>query len=173
MCLGAFGARSPSPAASSRALPQGPGEPVALGARTASSLCVFLEISESCLPITGLESPGWEWSPQRLREGWCAPRGPGRLRAATPRRVNPRVPGGGRAGRGSWAGGTPVACHSPGAGLAWRPTCARQAFGGCRGWGQVALIWEVARASQVEPGCSSEVGPRAGLRRRWGLAGCG
>lgn len=37
----------------------------------------------------------------------------------------------------------------------------------------MALIWEVARASQVEPGYSSEMGPWAGLRRRWGLAGCG
>lgn len=39
--------------------------------------------------------------------------------------------------------------------------------------GRGALILEVARASQVEPGYSSERGRRSGLRRRRGLAACG
>lgn len=39
--------------------------------------------------------------------------------------------------------------------------------------GQVALILEVARACRVDPGYSSEMGLRSGLRGSRGLAGCG
>lgn len=113
MCLGAFGARSPSPAASSRAPQAGPRGACGFGGEdNLVSLCVPRNLGELPSdyqlgkPVLGVESP-------KAPRGLMPPAGPGASLASD-------APQGASLGPGRWAGGRARA-PGPGRGVGGHP----------------------------------------------------